>query len=242
MKTRVIYISIPGNMILKITVLILFVFCVGGNSYGQETERLGWLFWSHEQKLSNKWQLSSDIQLRSSNNFKSAEVLLLRPGIGYKITGEQTATAGYTFFGRWDAETGIKSYEPEHRIFEQYEIRHQIKKTEVNHRIRLEQRFLDQNVFAQRLRYYVQGKIPFQVDNTFKKGIYASVQNEIFLNVQNKAEVNQSFFEQNRAYLGFGFKFNDQCDLALGYMLLYQVKEKINNRSHIVQLSLKTSL
>lgn len=156
-------------MISKTFLLLIFIICVTDKLYSQKTEHYGWLFWSHDHKLTEKWQLNSDIQLRSADDLLYLGVLLIRPSLGYKITDKQTIAIGYTYFGNWDKEDGIKLYEPEHRIFEQYEIEHAIGEIEMSHRIRWEQRFLIENKFAQRIRYYIQGKLPFSKEKVLEK-------------------------------------------------------------------------
>ncbi len=61
----------------------------------------------------------------------------------------------------------------------------------------------------------------------FSKGWYAGIQNEVFLNAQNKENINDSFFDQNRVYAGLGYRFSKKIDLEAGYMYRYQVEEII---------------
>lgn len=207
----------------------------------QTIEHNGWLFWSHQQKISERWQFSADVQVRSSDKLKYVNTLLIRPGIGYKIKDNQTITVGYTYFGTWDEENDHKIYEPENRIFEQFQIENEIKKTEITNRFRYEQRFLDQQTFAQRFRYYVQAQIPLLANPLFTKGLYLSVQNELFLNVQGKDRVNNHIFDQNRSYAGPGYRFSENLDLEIGYMFRYQIDKETNLRNNILQVVIKTS-
>nr|WP_170982769.1 DUF2490 domain-containing protein [Dyadobacter frigoris] len=109
----------------------------------QTIEHNGWLFWSHQQKISERWQFSADVQVRSADKLNYLNTLLIRPGIGYKIADNQTITVGYTYFGTWDKENQHKVYEPENRIFEQFQIENEIQRTEITNRFRYEQRFLN---------------------------------------------------------------------------------------------------
>ena len=70
-----------------------------------------------------------------------------------------------------------------------------IRKIPVVNRFRLEQRFIETNttnIFSQRLRYFARAVIPFQkqVTNKFSKGAFFALQEEIFLNLQNKELLN----------------------------------------------------
>ncbi|MCF0056249.1 DUF2490 domain-containing protein [Dyadobacter sp. CY356] len=210
----------------------------------QTIEHNSWLFWSHQQKISERWQFSADVQVRSADKMEYVNTLLIRPGIGYKISDNKTITMGYTYFGTWDKENDNKNYELENRIFEQFQIENEIRRTEITNRFRYEQRFLDQQnnkAFAQRFRYYLQAQIPLLANPLFTKGFYLSVQNELFLNVQGKNQVNDHFFDQNRSYAGPGYRFSENLDLEVGYMFRYQIMKEENLRNNILQVVIKTS-
>ncbi len=54
--------------------------------------------------------------------------------------------------------------------------------SKLNNRFRLEQRFIqttNENIFAQRFRYQLQARFFITADETFKKGRYINLQNEI---------------------------------------------------------------
>jgi hypothetical protein len=90
------------------------------------------------------------------------------------------------------------------------------------HRFRLEQRFIERpvgDVFSQRLRYFVRGIIPL-VKSTggFSKGAFVGLQNEVFINVDNKEKVNNHTFDQNRAFVSVGYRLSKKADLELGYL------------------------
>ena len=210
---------------------------------GQAIEKNGWLFWSHQQKLSERWQFSSDVQVRSADKLGYANTLLIRPGIGYKLRADQTVTVGYTYFGTWERENNESVHENEHRVFEQFQIENKIQRIEISNRVRFEQRFLDQSgdrFFAQRIRHYITAQIPLFTDPLFEKGTFLTIQNELFLNVQGQDKLGTKLFDQNRSYLGLGYRFNDHVEMEAGYMFRYIIDET-NTRNNIFQLSLRTS-
>lgn len=211
--------------------------------FGQKIQHTSWLFWSHQQKLSDKLNLLSDIQLRSSDNMHYLSALLIRPGIEYQISKNQGVAVGYLYLGNRSREDGMRIYEPENRIWEQYQVEHDLATIEVTHRFRFEQRFLneqDEKIFSQRLRYYIRGQIPLKRDTAFNKGLYAALQDEIFLNVQNKDQVSGSFFDQNRFYTGTGFRFSKSFELEAGYLFQFVKELDDDTRNNIVQLSINS--
>ncbi|TDE17396.1 DUF2490 domain-containing protein [Dyadobacter psychrotolerans] len=221
-------------------IFYLFPFAI----FGQDVQYNGWLFWSHQQKLKKQWQINSDLQVRSAGQAKFVSNLLARAGLGYKLSDKQTILLGYTYFGSWEKENGELLYEPENRIYQQYQLENKFTKIEITNRLRYEQRFIntaDQNVFAQRFRHYIQIQIPLISDAEFKKGLYTSIQNEIFLNVQGKNKINHHLYDQNRVYLGLGYRLSEKIEMESGYLFRYQIQEDQNVRNNILQLLLRTS-
>ena len=203
----------------------------------------GWIVSSHEQKLSKKWSLLSDFQLRSADHFRYVETALIRPAIQYKIADEKSAAFGYAYVGSWEREGAERSFEIEHRVWQQFVLESKLSKTEVTNRLRLEQRFLQTEKdfdFAQRLRYYLRFQIPFSSGTEFKRGAFLGLQNEIFFNIHNKEAVNNRLFDQNRALAGIGFRFSEALDVEAGYLFRYQIEEE-RLRNHILQLTAITS-
>ncbi len=211
----------------------------------QTSETAGWFFLSHSQKLAKKWSYMTDVQLRSSPEFKFFQNILLRPGLLYHITDKQSVGIGYTYFATWDHNESPRTFEPENRIFEQYTLELEFGRLKLNNRFRLEQRFIqktDENVFAQRFRHQVQAKFRLNADTAFKKGWYLNLQNEIFLNIQNKEKLNNNFFDQNRPYAGIGYRFTKKIETELGYYHRYQLEKDSRKREPIVQLMFITNL
>lgn len=211
----------------------------------QTSETAGWFFLSHSQKLDKKWSYLSDVQLRSSPGFNFFQNILLRPGLSYHITDQQSVGIGYTYFATWDRNELPSTFEPENRIFEQYILELEFGRLMLNNRFRLEQRFIQkvsENVFAQRLRHQIQAKIRLNADTAFKKGWYLNLQNEIFVNIQHKDKLNNKFFDQNRPYAAIGYRFTKKIETEIGYYYRYQVEKDSRKREPIVQLMVITNL
>lgn len=209
-----------------------------------------WAAWFNNVKFSNKWGLNNDIQLRVGESWNQGALLLVRPGVNYYLKPNQTITAGYAFTLSLNDLPSGQPRIGEHRIWEQYIFTHKIGAVSVQHRARLEQRFLqrpaDADFFAQRARYFFRGIIPLTqpTSKPFAQGLFASVQNELFFNIQNKEKLNGKVFDQNRAYASVGYRFSPKYDLELGYM--YQFIERStgtpNTNNHIAQIAFYTRL
>ncbi|WP_374951465.1 DUF2490 domain-containing protein [Mucilaginibacter sp.] len=226
------------------SVFILFLLLsFAGVGYGQSVKNVGWFFNSNTHKISNKFDLLTDVQLRSADRFAYLNTLLLRGALSYNITGKHSVAFGYAYKGDWEHENGERTYSPENRIYEQYLYDFKAGKVEINARFRLEQRFVKEEGstnFSQRARAFISAQIPLVADTGFTKGVYTGIQNEIFLNVQHKDNVNNSTFDQNRSFVSLGYRFNKLIDAEFGYMYWYQKEEDTNSKSNVWQLMLTT--
>ena len=195
-------------------------------SNAQTNQYSGWLTWAHQQKLTNKLSFSFDAQLRSASSFDGLQTVLFRPGITYLIQKKLTSTIGYGF-----VRTKVYNYK--------------LHNLNMASRIRLEQRFIEQqktSVFSERLRIFTKMTVPLSSSKLMSKGIYFALQEELLLNLNNKEQLNNHFFDQNRAFIGLGHQFNSNISLEGGYQNIYTLN--INNHidKHILQFSLFTKL
>jgi hypothetical protein len=226
--------------------LISFQLAATGIASAQTNEFSGWLSWFHTQRFSEHWGASFDGHLRSSHHAEYLKTVLLRPSINYYF-GNKNVALGYTYIGANSRSGDVKTFRPENRIFEQFIITQQAgANTAIQHRFRLEQRFLgetatQQSVFSQRFRYFVRGVIPFSgKQKPFTEGAYLALSNEIFVNVQNKEQVNKHFFDQNRAFVGIGHRFSKMVDLEAGYLNQCAEQAQTYSINHVAQLTLYT--
>lgn len=198
-----------------------------------QSQFTGWLASFNTFKTGKKTSIHFDAQLRSTDEFKQTQTLLLRPGINFHINKTTTLTAGYAFISNRRNISGVSDMTVEHRIWQQALINQKIKRITLAHRFRFEQRFLPmvtvQNdeletngyTMTGRLRYFARAILPFNKQSSFTKGAFGALQNEIFVNVIDKYKVNGEFFDQNRAYLAIGYRLSPKADLEIGYLNQY---------------------
>lgn len=204
----------------------------------------GWAAWFNTTKFSERWGLMSDVQVRSSDHWEDVQHVLLRPGLSYFIDGRNNLTFGYAWIGTLNAPAGDLV---EHRVWQQYIHMQPVGSVALMHRLRLEQRFVEQansgdRRFSQRLRYFLRTVLPLQshASGGFERGWFAALQNELFFNVQHRDAVNGAAFDQNRAYLAAGYRLSKRVDLELGYLNQYVNGRSSDTLNHVVQLALYT--
>lgn len=214
----------------------------------QETS--GWLASFNTFRLNKNFSLHLDAQLRSTDDLEQVRTVLLRPGLNFQLAKGLTATAGYAFISN-RALTGspLSRMVTEHRIWQQLAYTLSAKPVILLQRLRFEERFVPRVVISNtdvtvdgrreafRLRYMARGIFPFKPVKKFEKGLFAALQNEVFLNVGDRSAVNRKTFDQNRLYGALGYRTSGKIDLEAGYMNQYTVNRTGFSNNHIVQLA-----
>lgn len=232
------------------TIFILILLLNGMVPMAQLTGFAAWTSHSQVFKINRLFGIALDEQLRSNEQVKRLNGITLRSAINITIKKDFIATVGYGWIANRRTIGEVTGLSPEHRIWEQLQLRHPLFFTLLTHRLRLEQRFMSKyfvennelrnqgNSFANRLRYQFRDILPFNGKKNFDKGLFTALQNEIFINVGNKSSVNGKYFDQNRLLLGLGYRFSKKFDLEAGYMNRYLSginKSFIND--HIAQVA-----
>ena len=234
--------TICENLLIK-KLLLVYVLLTAATVNAQQSAFKSWFFLNHQQKIAGKLSLLADIQIRSGPRSSQFDNVLLRPGLLYGFSEKHEVGLGYTWFASWDHQEQDPERLDENRIWEQYTLSLDIGMAKLDQRLRLEQRFIDQDSeepFSQRLRYYVRAKRPFEMTPEFTQGLFGVLQNELFLNVQHKDRINGSHFDQNRIYGSIGYRFSKKIDVEMGYILRHQLAETWAT-DHILQVILSTS-
>jgi hypothetical protein len=237
---------------MKTTYLLSFIalFLVGSLASSAQTQFTGWLASFNTIKTGDKTSLHTDVQLRSTDEWKKAQTFLFRPGINFHLNKTITLSAGYAYISNRRTISNVSGYATEHRIWQQLLINHKLKNIFINHRFRTEQRFIEKSVVvnnllendgsvtAHRFRYFIRNILPLKKETSFTKGAFAALQNEVFVNIGNNDNVNGEFFDQNRLYIAGGYRLNAKTDLEIGYMNQYvNGTGSQKTRNHILQLA-----
>ena len=209
-----------GFKIKTSAIVIIYFLLISSKTIAQKSEVGNWFIYLGNQKINNKLNWHNEVQYRNYNFIGDAQQLLLRTGIGYNLTeNNNNVLLGYAFIHseNYIANTVDKISTNEHRIYQQFITRQNFGRVFLQHRYRIEERFLTDN-FKMRFRYFLSANIPINNKTMDKNTLYASVYNEIFLNSKSP------FFDRNRIYGGLGFVINKNFRIETGYMK--QILEK----------------
>ena len=225
----------------KLIFPILFFISLSG--IAQDSDLGNWIIYFGNKQINPKWNWHHEVQYRNYNTIGDLEQLLLRTGIGYNL-GEKNHNLllgyGYILSQNYIPATDDKFDINEHRIYQQYIAKHGFSVSSVQHRLRFEQRFVEDD-FALRFRYFLAFNVPLNNKAMDENTWYLSIYNELFLNVQEEGD---DFFDRDRLYGGLGYKLNKKLRFELGYMNQFLTdfnRDQINMMAFVSFLNLKHS-
>jgi len=176
--------------------------------------------WSLAEEGSNTG-FQGDIQHRNWDLGGDLEQLLIRGGLTWKPRSERVQ---YTFGA---AHISSEPFGPsgdatrEKRLYQEAVIPQRVgQKLFLTHRFRFEQRWVDDQDFRTRLRYFFGLNLPLNQDTLGAGATYLAFYNELFVNLNQNIGDNRrvDHFDRNRLYLAFGYSLRDNLRIQLGYM------------------------
>ena len=190
---------------------------------------IGWFCSLNTVHLNDKYALWLEYQWRRQDFVGTWQQSLARTGVQYQLAEGVSAMLGYAYvisypFGDYPAG---RYTVPEHRIFEQLVWNGQTGRLALNHRIRLEQRYLgsvDQQApeygvsnwtYMNRVRYQLRATLPLGGKEK-QPGWYLAVYDEVFIGFGR--QVRQNVFDQNRIGLLFGRQLSPKLRIEAGYL------------------------
>jgi len=211
---------------MKRILFVLVISLFGFKSFAQTPDKnqLGvWYmyFWNTTFKNSN-WGLQGDYQYRDWIGLGDREQLLLRTGLTFTPTTSNIKfTLGYGNITTGRYGSNLDAPVTEDRIYQEALFGQKLlQKLLVNHRIRYEQRFVENQKFRTRYRYNLLINVPLKGDTLNSNTTYFAFYNELFINgersIGNRKKV--QFFDRNRTYLGFGYVLKKNIRFQLGWM------------------------
>lgn len=193
--------------------LMLFTALNITNFKAQKSDTGNWVMLFGNEKLNDKFNVHYEVQYRDYAFLGDLNQWLLRTGIGYNLSeNNNNLLLGYAYVHshNYDSQQNIKQLD-EHRIFQQFITKQKFGRIALNHRYRIEERFLEPKMQV-RFRYQLGVNIPFNNKSLVKNTWYANIYDEIFINAKKDA------FDRNRLYGGIGYVVNDKIRVEAGFM------------------------
>lgn len=194
------------------------------HAQGPDEDQLGaWYMYFYSTNFKNSnWGIQGDFQYRDWRGLGDREQLLLRSGITYtpKNSGVKF-TLGYGNITTGQYGTEVDNPVSESRIYQEALFSNTLwNRVLLTHRLRYEQRWVENQDFRTRYRYNLFVNIPLKGTSLAKGTPYFAFYNELFINGERQIGKNRSvqFFDRNRTYLGFGYAITNSVRFQLGWM------------------------
>ena len=180
--------------------------------FSQQSDLGNWLMYFGQNRFSDKISLHTEVQYRNHTVAPTnTEQLLLRTGINYHLKTAMI-TGGYGYIGSHvylSDQTGPEVVE--HRIFQQLITNNYIGRFKLEHRYRIEQRWVEGD-YKNRVRYRLMAFIPINKKKVEKGAIFIGLYDEIFINTK------QTYFDRNRLYGAVGYQIKSNVGTQVGML------------------------
>jgi len=215
-----------------------------------------WALYTGTHKISSKVNLMTEYQWRRAEGFKHWQQSLLRLGLEYEINPKVSVMGGYAWIKTFPYGSQPVLHEfNENRVFEQLNLKDKIGRFEIQHRYRLEQRFLEQYtknatndivqvdpVFRNRIRYRAMVMVPLSRKEMGDNTLFLNLNNELFVGFGKGITKNP--IDQNRFIAALGWRFNAQTNVQVGYLNQFVIKSNATDmeRNHSLWISMVYNL
>jgi hypothetical protein len=221
--------------------LVLSLQLVFGQSGERETvtQPLQWFSISSNIKMNNRLSWLVEGQFRYADDFDQQQYQA-RTALDIKIN-EHFSVVPLAYVYTWNYLYGkqpVVFENNEHRIWQQVFYKHNLSRFKVDHRLRLEERFIQQHHITSdgsvvddgyvlnqtRLRYRLMARLPLNSASIEPGTFFAAIYDELFYSWGEHVTYQKP--DQNRIYAGAGYQFNKNLTLQGG--VLYQMLVKSN--------------
>ncbi|WBV58809.1 DUF2490 domain-containing protein [Chryseobacterium daecheongense] len=173
-----------------------------------------WFQYIMTAKVSDKSTLTALTQYRSFDLAYDKRLFLVNAYMDYEVTkGVRPAVGGmFLILDSYQTEDQKKT-RYEKRAFQQVTLDHDIGRSSVSSRFRIEERFLNNpDEFVLRVRYLISMRIPFNRKGE-KERLYGILKNEIRMNIKKEDP-----FDSNRITAGLGIKTGKNSAIELAFI------------------------
>jgi len=179
-----------------------------------------------------RWRWWMEVQPRTRESGSEMDQLLIRPGVGYALSDHSTVWIGYGHITNYPV---VGDTIQENRIWQQYMWSGPTPLGAFTSRTRFEQRWQENgDDTGGRFRQFFKFNWPF----SFHPAASFVTWDEMFVHLNTTDWGAKQGFDQNRGFVGIGYRFNPIVLTEVGYMNQYINKASIDSINHVLSLSL----
>lgn len=180
----------------------------------------------------NRWFIYLEAQARLGDDVSRMERLLLRPALGRQLSDDVAVSLGYAWTPTYMNSRYESVFRGEHRIWQQAVIRHGGAGLSWQHRIRQEQRMIDETSgTSHRTRHLVRATLPPGRGQQIGMTAY----HELFITWNSVNGGPQAGFDRSRVFVG-PFLTRDHVRYEVGYVGEYG--RRFGNEDRIIHAAL----
>lgn len=236
-------------------VCVFFVLAIDAQKY-IATQENAWLMYFGNHRFDEHWGCNTELQIRRADIFQDWQQSLVRFGVDYYTKAGVQFTLGYAWIKTYPyGRQPISHYNNEQRLWQQCLMTSKWRRFNIQHRYRLEQRFIENwmesgegsfalngYLYRQRVRYRFLLTVPLTRNELLDNTLFLAVSDEVFLGFGKG--IAKNVLDQNRIYCAFGWRFNAACNIQLGYLNQFLIKKDgvSVERNHTAQFALTYNL
>ena len=222
--------------------LLCLVLAVNGVAQVQRSNDANGNVWtSHwgDHRIHEQWSIHTEGHWRRTDLGARWQQLLLRPAVNFHMNEQVMFTAGYSYYANYPYSTYPIAFRNwEHQLWQQVQLTHTIGRVRVQHRFRMEERFLarmkpteadpakgelDRYTYQNRFRYRVWMTVPLGKHEKVVPGVFTlNFYDEVFLNFGDASRLDH--INQNRISALLGYQVCGPLNILAGY--LYQTIQR----------------
>jgi Protein of unknown function (DUF2490) len=205
---------------MRKTLVLIFGFALSAASLANDDTSI-WVSNTYQTDFGgSKFVGFLELQPRFNNDSSKFSQLIIRPFFGYKITKQLTASLGFAWQGEYNSKDKFDLATKD--IVEQLQYSDNLTPNlNFQYRFRLEQRFFAEADLSHRMRHRFRFQYSIPESKFF---LVAFDELFLYLNSVNSGRLEhsvQSGINQNRSYLGLGYKITPHINIDTGYQLQY---------------------
>ena len=251
---------------VKLTSSLLITLVISFQAvFAQSTERekvtqaIQWFAITSNIKMTDSLTLMFDGQFRYADDFDPQQYQA-RTALDITLN-DQWSIAPLAYVYTWNYKYGKQPTQfenNEHRIWQQVFYKHGLRRFKIDHRLRLEERFIQQHSLLSdgtvvdngytnhqtRLRYRLMARLPLNTSKIEPGTYYAALYDEIFFSWGDNITYHKP--DQNRIFAGLGYQFNERLSMIGGFMNQILVKsngtKQENNLGFLIHFTYNVDL
>jgi hypothetical protein len=212
----------------------------------QRSSTGAWFGFYSKYQFNERWAYYGEYHVRRRHGLDDMAQVYLRFGVSYKVKQYFDVTVGFVnpyYWAKDPSDPNVDHVVPQFRLWQQGVLATPFDHILLFHQLRTEQRWARDNLkgapwnLTHRFRYKLTTYIPLNKPAFEKHTLFLSLYNEIF--IQAGKSIVYNHLEDNRAFAGLGYNFNEVWQVQGGYMYTFRHDgdpHKYENR-HIFRLS-----